>query len=142
MGPLMIAIITFFVMVTSGSAAAPDMTTILRQMKQILEPTSTSTRRVVISSSFQNQTDQFVAAQARKMFPDGKRILWVMLEPESVRGTTYLFWERQKLPNFTLVYFPFIRRVREFLPVESYGRFFGTDFTFADLGFVRVHNNY
>jgi len=142
MGPLLAIIITFLIMVTPGSAAVPDMTTILRQMKQVLEPTNSSTRRVVISSSFQNQTDQFVAAQARKMFPDGKRILWVMLEPESVRGTTYLFWERQKLPNVTLAYFPFIRRVREFLPVESYGRFFGTDFTFADLGFVRVHNNY
>jgi hypothetical protein len=32
--------------------------------------------------------------------------------------------------------------VREIVPVDTYERFLGTDFTYADLGLVRVHEHY
>lgn len=134
--------------VTPAMAEPPSMMTIVKQMKAVFEPSSASTSKVIISStskvpgSERKETIQFLCGQTRKMFPDGKRMLLVMLEPESIRGNTYLFRERDKQPNFTLIYLPFIRRVRELLPVELYDRFLDTDFTYADLGFVRLHGNY
>jgi outer membrane lipoprotein-sorting protein len=144
LGILMVIVFT----VTSAIAESPNVTTIVKQMKEVFEPSRPSTRKVVVTSSYKiegiqkNETIQFVAGQARKMFPDGKRIIWIILEPEHARGTAYLFSEREKQPNLIVAYFPFIRRVREFLPVELYDRFLETNFTYADLGFVRLHEHY
>jgi outer membrane lipoprotein-sorting protein len=142
MNILLVILMTIVFTVTPAIAESPNVTTIVKQMKEVFEPSRPSTRKVVISSTFKNESIQFVAGQARKMFPNGKRIIWVMLEPASIRGNTYLFWEREKQPNFMYVYLPFIRRVREFSPVELYEHFLNTDFTYADLGFVRLHEHY
>jgi len=135
--------------VTPAIAESPDATTIVKQVKEIFEPLRSSTRKVVVTStckiegSQKNESIQFVAGEARKTFPNGKRILLVMLKPQSVKGNTYLFWEPEKQQNFiTLFYSPFLRRVREFLPVELYDRFLDTNFTYADVGFVRFHEHY
>ena len=37
---------------------------------------------------------------------------------------------------------PVLRRVRELAGVDAYEHFLGTDFTYADLGFVRLHPQY
>lgn len=148
MGTLLWILVAIVLAVTPAMAEPPSMMTIVKQMKAVFEPSSPSTSKVIISStskvagSERNERIQFLCGQARKMFPDGKRMLLVMLEPGSIRGNTYLFRERDKQPNFTLIYLPFIRRVRELLPVELYDRFLDTDFTYADLGFVRLHENY
>jgi len=142
MASMLVFLITILFAVTPAMSEPPDGITILKQMKKAFEPPRPSARKVVVSSTFKNETVQFVAGQARKTFSDGKRILMVMLGPESVRGNAYLFWEREKQSNLMLAYFPFIRRIREFLPVELYGRFLGTNFTYADLGFVRFHEDY
>jgi hypothetical protein len=123
-------------------AAPPDVMTIVRQMKEVFEPVRPSTRKVVISLSAEGETIQWVAGQARKEFPDGKRMVMVMLEPSGVKGMAYVIAEPKNKPSRIWVYSPTIRRVREFVPVDAYEHFLGTDFTYADLGFVRLHEKY
>ena len=40
------------------------------------------------------------------------------------------------------MYLPALDRVRQIVPVETYQRFFDTDFTYADLGFVSRRGQY
>jgi hypothetical protein len=139
----LILLLTAFVLTApTAKAEQLDAKTLVKRMKEVLEPSQSSLRRVVFTSGFQGYLVPFTCDEARKTFPDGKRTLMVMRMPEYTKGNTYLFWERDRQPNSTLVYVPFLRRVREFLPVEQYQRFLDTDFTYADLGFVRVHEHY
>jgi hypothetical protein len=148
MNVLLAILMTIIFTITPAIAESPNVTTIVKQMKEVFEPSRPSTRKVLVSSTLKieniqkNERIEFVAGQARKTFLNGKRTLWVMLEPERIRGNTYLFWERERQPNVMLAYFPFMRRVREFLPVEVYDRFLDTNFTYSDLGFVRLHEHY
>jgi hypothetical protein len=139
---ILVFLITILFAITPAIAEPPDGITILKQMKEVFEPSRPSLRKVVVTSEFKGYRDQFVVDEARKTFPDGKRRVMVLFKPESVKGNTYLFWEREKQPNFMYIYFPFLRRVREMMPVQLYGHFLGTDFTYADLGFVRLHEHY
>ncbi len=123
-------------------AAPPDVMTIVKQMKEVFEPVRPSTRKVVIAMSAEGEKIQWVAGQARKELPDGKRMVMVMLAPDSVKGMAYLIAEPTNKPSRIWVYSPTIRRVRELVPVDAYEHFLSTDFTFADLGFVRLHEKY
>ncbi|MGE0824638.1 MAG: outer membrane lipoprotein-sorting protein [Candidatus Binatia bacterium] len=123
-------------------AAPPDVMTIVKQMKEVFESPRPSTRKVEISLRSKGEEVHWVARQARKEFPDGKRILMVMLAPDDVKGTAYMIAEPKTRPTRMWVYMPAIRRVRELAPVDVYEHFLGTDFTYADLGFVRMHENY
>jgi len=69
-------------------------------------------------------------------------MLMVILEPEYLKGTALLVWERENEPTSMMVYLPFIRRVRKLESVEQYDAFLGTDFTYADLGFIKLHEGY
>jgi len=123
-------------------AAPPDVTTIVKQMKEVFEPVRPSTRKVMISMSAEGEKVQWVAGEARKEFPDGKRIVMVMLELAELKGMGYVIAEPKNQPSRVWTYSPAIRRVRELVPVDAYEHFLGTDFTYADLGFVRVHEQY
>ena len=87
MGTLLWILVAIVLGVTPAMAEPPSMMTIVKQMKAVFEPSSPSTSKVIISStskvpgSERKETIQFLCGQARKMFPDGKRILLVMLEP-------------------------------------------------------------
>ncbi|HJY84246.1 MAG TPA: outer membrane lipoprotein-sorting protein [Candidatus Binatia bacterium] len=137
-------IVALFLAVTPAvvAAAPPDVMTIVRQMKEVFEPARPSTRKVVISMSAEGEKIQWVAGQARKEFPDGKRMVMVMLDPPGVRGMAYLIAEPKNKPTRIWAYSPAIRRVRSLVPVDAYEHFLGTDFTYADLGFVRLHEKY
>jgi outer membrane lipoprotein-sorting protein len=140
---VILALICIFVLWPLKTLAAPpDVMTIVRQMKDVYEPLRPNTRKVIISMNTKDEKIQWVAGQARKEFPDGKRMLMVMLEPESVKGTAYLIAEPPNKPSRMWVYLPALRRVRELVPVDVYDHFLGTDFTYADLGFVRLHEKY
>jgi hypothetical protein len=41
-----------------------------------------------------------------------------------------------------MIYLPAIRRVRKLGPVEQYDSFLGTDFTYGDLDFIKLHEGY
>jgi len=137
-------ILTFVVGFPSAlGAAPPDVMTIVEQMKGAFEPTGSRVQKVVISTTTQTGDEvRWAAAQARKQFTDGKRTLLVMFEPQHLRGTALLIGERQGRPDIMWTYSPVLRRVRALVPVESYQRFLDTDFTYADLGFIRRQGTY
>jgi outer membrane lipoprotein-sorting protein len=138
---LVIACVLMFVP-RIAAAAPPDVMTLMKQMKEVFEPMRPSTRKVVISMNDKGETVQWTAGQARKELPDGKRMVMVMLAPESVRGIAYAVAEPKDKPSTMWMYLPAIRRVRGLTPVDTYEHFLGTDFTYADLGFVRLHERY
>lgn len=133
------------VTVSAASAQAPpDPKALVKQMKDAFEPARPSTRKVAVSVTDSGQTLQLVGRVARKSLADGKRQLIVMTEPPDVRGTALLLLETadpSKLP-FLWLYAPVIHRVRKVMPVEVNDHFLDTDFTYADLGYVRVHDHY
>jgi hypothetical protein len=78
--------------------------------------------------------------QARKRLTDGNAILTVILEPDDVKGVGLLMREQKDRPDEQWMYLPATRRVRKILPVSAYESFVGSDFTFADLGFVNLRD--
>ena len=135
------------VCVAASPAAAqppPDVGTLVKQMKNAFEPARPSTRKVIVSVNDQGQTLQLVGRVARKTFPDGQRQVIVMTEPPDVRGTALLIAEPKdpSTPSVMWLYSPVIRRVRKLIPLDAYDHFLDTDFTFADLGYVRLHGRY
>jgi uncharacterized protein len=69
-------------------------------------------------------------------------MVMVMLEPNEVKGNVYIIWEPKDKPSAVWTYMPLLRRVRKLLGVDAYEHFLGTDFTYADLGFVPLHPQY
>ena len=85
----------FTLMVATSSAICadqemPDAVDILKQAKDVFEPSQPTLRKVVITTTSENATTKWIAAQALKEFPEGRRMLLVTLEPESLKGTAYL----------------------------------------------------
>jgi outer membrane lipoprotein-sorting protein len=116
-----------------------EAVTILATMKEAFEPSVTSTRMVTITlKSAGTVTARWVAHEARKKLPDGKKSLLVMLEPDSIKGVARLISENNGSTNAEFVYFPSLQRIREFHPVMASDPFLNTDFTYADLGFIRT----
>jgi hypothetical protein len=143
---VVVALLAALIVATSPAAAQspPDAKTLVMQMKEAFEPARPSTRKVIISVSDLGQALQFVGRVARKKLADGKREAIVMLEPLDVRGTAMLITEPKdpSKPSVLWLYSPVIRRVRKLLPIDAYDHFLDTDFTYADLGYVRVHDRY
>jgi hypothetical protein len=142
MGTLLAILISIVFMVTPAIAAPPDVMTIMKQLKEVFEPVRPSARKVVISVDYKEGKVQWTATQARKKFPDGKRMLMVMLEPEDIRGLAILYWEPENKPSVMWLYVPALHRIRQLRLVEAYEHFLGTDFTYADLGFTPLHEQY
>lgn len=132
------------ILATSSVTAAepPDVQTLVHQLKAVFEPERPSIRKVFISMDVEGETVQWVASQALKTLPDGKWLLTVIREPESLKGNAFLVHEPKAKPSSIWMYLPATRRVRQLVPVDIYQRFLGTDFTYADLGFVRLHEEY
>jgi len=115
------------------SVTAPS---IMRRMKQALEPARPSVRSITLRlQSRSGETTEWRAAQARKPLADAQGMLTVLLAPETVRGVALLVRDRPSEPELH-IYAPAVRRARRLLPVEVNQSFFGTDITYADLGFV------
>ena len=134
-------------MVVASPMAAQSPTNVkavVQKMKDAFEPTRPSTRTLVITVSDLGDTKKFIAGQARKQLPDGKRMTTVLLQPADVRGMAFLVSEPKdaKKPTMMWIYVPFIRRVRQVLGIDAYEHFLGTDFSYADLGFVRQDLSY
>jgi hypothetical protein len=115
---------------------------IVKNMKTALEPLRPSTRKVDITMTAQGETVKWVAREAYKQFPDSKKLVMVLLEPPEVKGNAYILSEPKDQPGAVWMYMPLLRRVRELTPVDAYEHFLGTDFTYADLGFVHLHPQY
>jgi len=158
------ALASVLVAAAPAIAGPRNAQTIVQGMKRALEPERPSTRTLVLAMSSadgsatqptarqkeirdelgqgtgspDSSTTEWTARQARKKLPDGNRILTVLLEPDDVKGVAFLIWEQKDAPDEQWLYLPAVRRVRKLVPVSAYESFLGTDFTFADLGFVNL----
>ena len=123
---------------TIAVAESPSGMVCVTKMKDAFEPARSSLRRVVVSTTDQyGEKVQFIAGQAYKTFPDGKRMILVMLEADGAKGITYLFWDRKNRID-KWVYLPYIRRVREIKGTQAYDSFLGTEFTVSDIGLIPI----
>lgn len=110
-------------------------------MKAALETDHPSTSTVVMVIRSQGETVEWTGRQVRKKLGNGKRMLTVLLKPADVKGIALLIWERrQERADKQWIYLPYLRRVREMLPVGAFESFLGTDCTVADLGFVDLRH--
>jgi outer membrane lipoprotein-sorting protein len=122
---------------SAAGAASPEARSLMERMKAALEPDRSSTRDMVMVTHTDGESTQWTARQARKKLKDGKRMLTVLLAPPDVKGFALLIQERRKeTSDRQWLYLPYLRRVREILPLGTFETFLGTDFTTADLGFV------
>src|SRR5262245_36274966 len=102
-------------LVGSGPSVAQDPKMDgVKKVKEVFEPIRPSTRRVVLTVNSEGETVQFVAGQARKQLPDGKRMVMVLLAPKDLKGNNYLVWEPTAKPSAVWMWVPFLRRIREF----------------------------
>ena len=132
------------VAVSSAQAESPDVAHIVDRMNAVFEPARPSVRKVsisVIGDKGANNT-QWVVGEVRKRFTDGKRILIVILEPHSLRGSAFLFWEQEAQEDRLWTYFPELGGMRGIIGVDAYEHFLHTDFTYADLGLVSRAGRY
>ncbi len=127
-----------------SAQSPPDARTLVQQMKDALELARPSTRKVIVSVTDSGRTVQLIGRVARKPFTDGKRQVIVMTEPQDVRGTAMLTLEPSDASKQSTMwlYSPVIHRVRKLVPNDIYDHFLDTDFTYADLGYVRLHDRY
>lgn len=128
---------------TRQSAAAPEAMTIVNKMKDVFEPTTPRVATVTITFTGEGSEEvQWVGRMARTVIDGEKRTLLVMLEPPDIKATAFLVQERKDATDQMWLYLPPIDRIRQIIPVETYQQFLGTDFTYADLGFVDRHGHY
>jgi hypothetical protein len=126
---------TFVVTDAIAIAKSLDVDTIIKKADKALGSTRLGTRKIVITlRDGELVTNEWVARRAHKNFPDGKRDLMVFLKPEDLKGNAYMYWKPDNKPVIEWVYLIPTRRVRKLFVIDTYGSFFGTDFTFADIG--------
>jgi outer membrane lipoprotein-sorting protein len=129
----------FLLLASSTAATEPDVADVLRRMKAAMEPPRASLRTIdIVLTDESGARTEWLARQARRSSRDGNRILTVMLQPEALKGSAVLIEEREDGSNVQWVYLPSVRRVRKLMPVGQFQPFLGTDFTYADLGFISL----
>jgi hypothetical protein len=127
----------------TAAAAAPDSKTIVAKLKQAVEPPRPSARKMELTVAQDGATSTLVLGQARGAVAGGNRILTVVLAPPDLRGTAYLVQEMPASDADKLwVWLPAVGRVRTVTSPEAFSAVLNSDFTYADLGFVRLRSTY
>ena len=125
------------------TAADPEAETILTKMKSSIEPQIASTRTLTFLIKDHGKiTSTWMAREARKDLPEGKRTLLVMLKPLEVKGLATLVWEQKGEMHIQWIYLPALKRITKIAPVNTYDSFQGTDFTYSDVGFINVRGTH
>ena len=139
-----IALLTvcFVTVVPAGAKAQSPVMDIVTKMKAALEPARPNIRKIDVTFTSEGETVTSVAREAYRQSADGKKLVMVFVEPPDIKGNAYLMSEPKGKPSALWMYMPFLRRIRELTPVDAYEHFLGTDFSYADLGFVRLNPNY
>ncbi len=141
---LTVVVGALIVAASTMAAEAPDANTILTKTKEAFEPAKPSTRTLTFTNTAVGESRKLVAHQARKVKADGKWMATVMLAPPEASGVAFLVNEPKDPTQGTVVwmYMPFLRHIRKLVGIGTYEHFLGTDFTYADLGFVHSHKNF
>jgi Outer membrane lipoprotein-sorting protein len=125
--------------IVGASAAEPDAASIVKRMKQALEPARPSVRVMTLKvNSGDGLTTQWTLGQARAHESGTDWMLTTVLKPADAKGITLLAKEKPGEATVTYWYLPALHLVRELTPLAGYEPFFGTDFTYQDLSFVRL----
>ena len=128
------------VLIALPATAADAPPVLMQRMKSWLEPKQASTRQLAMTIRSGSEVAQWTAAQARGSRDGTDYVLTVVLSPPDLRGTALLVKEQPSGTNQEWLYLPYLRRVREVLPVNEFESFLNTEFTFVDVGFVEVTN--
>ena len=135
---------SFALALLAASAAGAQTTTpdaILAQMKAWLEPPKPSVRHLTMTvRSSPTDSVEWKAGQARGTVDGSNAVITVLLSPPDLRGTALLIREEKGKPNSQWLYVPYLRRVRQILPVNEFESFLNTEFSDSDMGFVNLHN--
>ena len=128
----------------SVAAAPPDAAALVSKMKAALEPPKSSLRQMKLSISGEDGgTTQWTLAQARKTIDGKGRMMTVLLSPKEERGVASLLIDGDKQTKpVRALYIPTIRRVRTLTPAGAYEPMLGSDFFYADLGFISLRDKY
>lgn len=119
----------------AANAETPDVMTIMKKSENVLEAMKEGTQKIeFIIRDNEKITNRWIARRAHKKFSDGRRELVVFIKPEEIKGSAYMYWKPIDQPTIEWFYFVPARRVRKIHISEAYTPFFGTDFTYADLG--------
>src|SRR5262249_21933395 len=133
-------------MAAAGSVAAapPDVNTLVSKMKDALEPPKSSLRQLKLSISGEDGgTTQWTLAPARKKIDGRGRMVPVLLTPKEERGAASLLIDGDKQTKpVRALYIPAIRRVRTLTPAGAYEPLLGSDFFYADLGFISLRDKF
>jgi outer membrane lipoprotein-sorting protein len=136
----LLTLATILLIVTSAVAAAPDVPTIVKQMKEGLQGPDNAVRFLSLKVISNGSTvSEWKMAQANGDANGAHWMLTVVLAPSDAKGMAFL--DKRKLhgtSTFKYAYLPATKRVLEFSPVEGYDTYFATDFTYQDLGFVAL----
>jgi outer membrane lipoprotein-sorting protein len=133
--PLLLAL-SLCALAALPAAAADSPQVLLQRMKRWLEPSQASTRHLAMTIRSGGETSQWTAVQARGTRDGANFALTVVLSPPDLRGTALLIEEQAGAPDREWLYLPYLRRVRQVLPVDEFESFLNTEFTYADFGFV------
>lgn len=136
MRSILAAFLVLSALVAPASAEPPDVQSLVKRMKDALEPASGGARRLSFTVSSDQGSSQITVGEARKKMNGVPRILLVAMAPEGVRGAAYLVQGDGPGQDTQWFYLPYLRRVRKVVSPEAYSAFLNTDFTYADLGFV------
>ncbi|MFH2045427.1 MAG: outer membrane lipoprotein-sorting protein [Pseudomonadota bacterium] len=121
-------------------AETPDAAAIIKEMNNNADTYPISKKLTIIVKNGEQITGQMVAGTARKKFPDGRKFLLVLLEPQSLKGLSYLLNDLHDHPAKQWIYLPYIERVRKIDETSTYESFLSTDFTYADLSLISSKN--
>ena len=135
---LTVAII--FLIVTPAVAAGPDAATIVQHVKQGLEGPSGAVRVLTLKVINNGNTlAEWKMVQANGTANGAHWMLTVVLAPPDAKGMALLDKEQPGATSaVSYVYLPAAKREFELTPLAGYDPFFGTDFSYQDLGFVRL----
>ena len=139
-----VAVLVLLTLSVTAARAVPDVAAIMTGMKAALEPARSSVRLLTLEIGTPGGRVMVgTAAQARKIIDGHPQMLMVLLEPDALRGTAWLLQEGAKdRPDEQWVYLPSLRRVRRVAPLTTYSAVLGSDFSFTDLAFEKLHSNY
>ncbi|MBU1056358.1 MAG: outer membrane lipoprotein-sorting protein [Proteobacteria bacterium] len=118
------------------NAETPDVNAIIEKVKKSWDVRPVSFKTTIIVKDGERVTGEMVAGAAHKRFPDGRRLLIVILEPESMKGVSYLLNGYDTKQSEQWMYFPYLDRVRKIDGASNYESFLSTDFTYADLSLI------
>lgn len=132
-----------FLMSLPSAAQALNGSDIAKKTKAALEPNVPSIRHLTISvSQGSRRTAQWTGAQARGIENGVHYMVTAVLTPIQAKGMAVLAKQQDNRPEEIWTYVPTLGRTVKLSPASGFAPLFGSDFTFADLGFMELTNKY